>query len=120
MEASMRLAEVQFVHWAAIRPDPIPLAFGVNQVLGPNGAGKTAFLDGVKLLYGVDEVGGDHHLRGYVYRGGPELADGEPPVPADQAYLRGTFHNPYWAKHGLTFEDPDGFRVVLVPEHWED
>src|ERR1700754_1198987 len=21
--------------------------------------------------------------------------------------------NPYWAEHGLTFEDPDGFRVVL-------
>jgi catechol 2,3-dioxygenase-like lactoylglutathione lyase family enzyme len=28
--------------------------------------------------------------------------------------------NPYWAEHGLTFEDPDGFRVVLVPEHWEN
>ena len=27
--------------------------------------------------------------------------------------------NPYWATHGLTFEDPDGFRVVLVPERWE-
>ncbi|HEY1356953.1 MAG TPA: VOC family protein [Thermoleophilaceae bacterium] len=27
--------------------------------------------------------------------------------------------NPYWAEHGLTFEDPDGFRVVLVPEGWE-
>jgi ribosomal protein S18 acetylase RimI-like enzyme len=27
--------------------------------------------------------------------------------------------NPYWAKHGLTFEDPDGFRVVLVPEPWD-
>jgi len=26
--------------------------------------------------------------------------------------------NPYWAGHGLTFEDPDGFRVVLVPERW--
>jgi GNAT superfamily N-acetyltransferase len=26
--------------------------------------------------------------------------------------------NPYWAKHGLTFADPDGFGVVLVPEHW--
>jgi catechol 2,3-dioxygenase-like lactoylglutathione lyase family enzyme len=22
--------------------------------------------------------------------------------------------NPYWAQHGLTFEDPDGFRVVLA------
>ena len=26
--------------------------------------------------------------------------------------------NPYWAEHGLTFADPDGFRVVLVPERW--
>jgi catechol 2,3-dioxygenase-like lactoylglutathione lyase family enzyme len=26
--------------------------------------------------------------------------------------------NPYWAGHGLTFADPDGFRVVLVPERW--
>ncbi|GAA2276993.1 hypothetical protein GCM10010149_20360 [Nonomuraea roseoviolacea subsp. roseoviolacea] len=27
--------------------------------------------------------------------------------------------NPYWAAHATTFEDPDGFRVVLVPERWE-
>jgi catechol 2,3-dioxygenase-like lactoylglutathione lyase family enzyme len=27
--------------------------------------------------------------------------------------------NPHWAAHGMTFEDPDGFRVVLVPERWE-
>ena len=26
--------------------------------------------------------------------------------------------NPYWAEHGVTFQDPDGFRVVLVPERW--
>ena len=26
--------------------------------------------------------------------------------------------NPYWAEHGVTLEDPDGFRVVLVPERW--
>ena len=34
---------------------------------------------------------------------------GVDPVPAA---------NPYWAEHALTFEDPDGFRVVLVPEGW--
>jgi catechol 2,3-dioxygenase-like lactoylglutathione lyase family enzyme len=28
--------------------------------------------------------------------------------------------NPYWAEHGVTFADPDGFRVVLVPEPWDD
>jgi GNAT superfamily N-acetyltransferase/catechol 2,3-dioxygenase-like lactoylglutathione lyase family enzyme len=27
--------------------------------------------------------------------------------------------NPYWGDHGTTFQDPDGFRVVLVPERWE-
>lgn len=26
--------------------------------------------------------------------------------------------NPYWAAHGVTIEDPDGFRVVLVPRAW--
>ena len=26
--------------------------------------------------------------------------------------------NPYWGEHGVTVQDPDGFRVVLVPEHW--
>src|SRR2546423_11481178 len=28
--------------------------------------------------------------------------------------------NPYWAEHGMTFQDPDGFPVVLAPEHWTD
>jgi len=26
--------------------------------------------------------------------------------------------NPYWAEHGVTFADPDGFRVVLAGERW--
>jgi catechol 2,3-dioxygenase-like lactoylglutathione lyase family enzyme len=26
--------------------------------------------------------------------------------------------NPYWAANGVTFEDPDGFRVVLVAREW--
>jgi catechol 2,3-dioxygenase-like lactoylglutathione lyase family enzyme len=26
--------------------------------------------------------------------------------------------NPYWQEHGVTIADPDGFRVVLVPERW--
>jgi catechol 2,3-dioxygenase-like lactoylglutathione lyase family enzyme len=29
-----------------------------------------------------------------------------------------TAANPYWAEHGVTVEDPDGFRLVLVPERW--
>ena len=27
--------------------------------------------------------------------------------------------NPYWAARGVTFKDPDGFGVVLVPNSWE-
>ena len=27
--------------------------------------------------------------------------------------------NPHWAEHGVTVRDPDGFRVVLVPERWD-
>jgi len=26
--------------------------------------------------------------------------------------------NPYWQQHGVTIVDPDGFRVVLVPDWW--
>lgn len=27
-------------------------------------------------------------------------------------------HNPYWDAHGRTFEDPDGYRVVLQKAKW--
>lgn len=27
--------------------------------------------------------------------------------------------NPYWDKNGATFEDPDGYRVVLQSEKWD-
>jgi YycE-like protein len=26
--------------------------------------------------------------------------------------------NPYWDRHGCTFQDPDGYRVVLQRERW--
>ena len=26
--------------------------------------------------------------------------------------------NPYWDRNGLTFEDPDGYRIVLQNESW--
>ncbi len=34
---------------------------------------------------------------------------GAAPVPS---------HNPYWDEHGLTVEDPDGYRVVLHRGSW--
>ncbi|MGI4834680.1 MAG: VOC family protein [Janthinobacterium lividum] len=36
-------------------------------------------------------------------------AAGYAPVPA---------HNPYWDRQGLTFADPDGYRVVLQQTAW--
>jgi catechol 2,3-dioxygenase-like lactoylglutathione lyase family enzyme len=27
--------------------------------------------------------------------------------------------NPYWDRHAVTIEDPDGFRVVISAERWE-
>jgi catechol 2,3-dioxygenase-like lactoylglutathione lyase family enzyme len=27
--------------------------------------------------------------------------------------------NPYWSEHAAVFADPDGFQVVLVPDHWQ-
>jgi catechol 2,3-dioxygenase-like lactoylglutathione lyase family enzyme len=50
-----------------------------------------------------------------LYLGSQEAVDGtrrrldEPPIEAA---------NPYWNNHGVTLVDPDGFRVVLVPEPW--
>lgn len=35
---------------------------------------------------------------------------GHAPVPS---------FNPYWDLHGQTFEDPDGYRVVLTNRAWE-
>ena len=29
-------------------------------------------------------------------------------------------HNPYWDRHGVTFEDPDGYRVVLQRAAWPE
>ena len=52
-----------------------------------------------------------------LYLGSQEAVDetcrrlGEQPVEAA---------NPYWNEHGVTLVDPDGFRVVLVPEAWAD
>jgi hypothetical protein len=28
-------------------------------------------------------------------------------------------YNPYWDEHGKTFEDPDGYRVVLAHKSWD-
>lgn len=37
----------------------------------------------------------------------------------DAGYLPVTSFNPFWDRNGLTFEDPDGYRVVLQNASWE-
>jgi catechol 2,3-dioxygenase-like lactoylglutathione lyase family enzyme len=81
-------------------------------------ARHTERLDEVVAFYrdgiGLTEIGGFRDHDGY---DGTFLAVravsarlGVDPIPPA---------NPYWAEHGVTFQDPDGFRVVLVPERWE-
>lgn len=36
-----------------------------------------------------------------------------------QGYPPVTSANPYWDVHGKTFEDPDGYRIVLQQAAWE-
>jgi catechol 2,3-dioxygenase-like lactoylglutathione lyase family enzyme len=63
--------------------------------------GSAATTENLLVLY----VGTPSALTPIVERFG---AGGHHPVAAD---------NPYWANHGaVTFEDPDGWRLVLVPE----
>lgn len=37
----------------------------------------------------------------------------------DHGYSPVPSHNPYWDQRGLTFEDADGYRVVLQNAAWE-
>ncbi|MBF9237052.1 VOC family protein [Hymenobacter sp. BT683] len=36
----------------------------------------------------------------------------------DSGYSPVRSYNPYWDEHGRTFEDPDGYRVVLQQSIW--
>lgn len=50
----------------------------------------------------------------------PELADWEAAVARlrAQGYQPVPAHNTYWDRQGLTFADPDGYRVVLQHAAW--
>lgn len=50
----------------------------------------------------------------------PEPADWQVAVARmiAQGYQPVKSHNPYWDRHGQTFEDPDGYRVVLHNGAW--
>ena len=44
--------------------------------------------------------------------------EGGRPAPALAGFEPVTAFNPYWERDGLTFEDPDGYRVVLQNAAW--
>ncbi|WP_446429671.1 hypothetical protein [Leucobacter sp. 1207-22] len=33
--------------------------------------------------------------------------------------VRAAARNPYWDEHGVTFQDPDGYLLVLSTRSWE-
>lgn len=112
-----QIEEVQFVHWGSLRPDPVPLLTdGINVATGPNGSGKTCFLDGLKLLLGVDDFTGGRTPAKYIFNGAAAA------TPADRAYLRATFANPVsadrrhrvfaWFGHGC--EEAERVTIVCV------
>ena len=39
-------------------------------------------------------------------------------IMASAAFQVVSAFNPYWDRHGRTFADPDGYRVVLAQSHW--
>jgi len=59
----------------------------------------------------------DHLLIFYI----PNSTDWENAVHAMQAagFDPVTSFNPYWDRQGLTFEDPDGYRIVLQNAAWD-
>lgn len=67
-------------------------------------AGRAPTTDNLLVFYLPDEV----QWRGAVAR---MLSAGYAPVAST---------NPYWDRAGRTFEDPDGYRVVLQNEAWTD
>jgi energy-coupling factor transporter ATP-binding protein EcfA2 len=84
-----QIEQVQPVYWGALRPDPIDLATdGINVATGPNGSGKTTLLDAIKLILGVDELGG-RRPEEYIFDGG-----GDPNKRAERALIKVVFANP--------------------------
>jgi hypothetical protein len=67
---------------------------------------------------GEGQNGRDHHPYAFsMWMAGAGIRGGQVLGSSDDFGLRPAT-NPYWAEHGVTFRDPDGFEVVLVPERW--
>jgi catechol 2,3-dioxygenase-like lactoylglutathione lyase family enzyme len=66
-------------------------------------AGPAPTKDNLLVFYMPDPVEWEAAARRMVERG-------HAPVPS---------FNPYWDRRGVTFEDPDGYRVVLQRSDWD-
>lgn len=64
--------------------------------------GRAPTPDNLLVFYLPDRVEWEHAVQRMVDRG-------YPPTPS---------YNPYWDINGKTFEDPDGYRVVLQNAAW--
>jgi catechol 2,3-dioxygenase-like lactoylglutathione lyase family enzyme len=66
-------------------------------------AGKAPTQDNLLIFYIADA---EHHAAAVARM----RAAGFEPVPS---------FNPYWDENGVTFEDPDGYRIVIQQAAWE-
>jgi catechol 2,3-dioxygenase-like lactoylglutathione lyase family enzyme len=67
-------------------------------------AGRAPTQDNLLVFYLPDRIEWEHAIARMT-------AAGHTPVPS---------YNPYWDRAGKTFEDPDGYRVVLQNAAWEN
>lgn len=54
-----------------------------------------------------------------LYLGGP-IPEGTVERLERSGGRRVASHNPYWDRHGVTIEDPDGYRLVLCTRGWSN
>jgi YycE-like C-terminal domain len=100
--------------WAPARPRTV--APSISRIFNPDQpyhleftraqghrAGRAPTSDNLLVFYLPDESQWSHAVA-RLRRAGCE------PVPS---------FNPYWDRQGLTFEDPDGYRVVLQHAAWD-
>ena len=79
-----------------------PYHFEFTQARGHR-AGRAPTADNLLVFYLPDKLQWIHAVAGL-------RKSGYEPVSS---------FNPYWDRCGLTFEDPDGYRVVLQRENWD-
>ena len=81
--------------------EEMPYHFEFTQYRG-HVAGRAPTQDNLLVFYIPDKDEWDEHCQQMIKAGFMEVKS----------------YNPYWDKSGKTFEDPDGYRVVLENSSW--